>query len=73
MVYLILAIIIYEVFLGLQTEFFKQGITSKIYEQSALERKIFSNRSNLDLIFSTFGAIARINGIIFLIYLWFSV
>ncbi len=66
---LIPIILIYEVFAGLQVEFFRQGVTTAIYEKSALERKIFSSGSNLDLIFSTFGAVARINGIAFLIYL----
>ncbi|NOQ81134.1 MAG: hypothetical protein GQ548_01240 [Methylophaga sp.] len=72
MIYYIVVIIIYEVFAGLQTEFFRQGITSAVYEQSALERKIFSSGSSLDLIFSTFGTIARINGIAFLIYLGYK-
>jgi len=67
--YYIVVILIYEIFAAFQAEFFRQGVTSSTYEQSAFERKIFSSGSNLDLIFSIFGTIARINGIAFLIYL----
>ena len=72
MTYYIAVILIYEIFAAFQAEFFRQGITSPIYNQSALERKIFSKGSNLDIVFSTFGAIARVNGIAFLIYLGYK-
>lgn len=72
MPYFVLAILIYEIFAALQAEFFKQGISSAVYEQSAIERKIFSSGSNLDLVFSTFGTITRINGIAFLVYLGYK-
>jgi hypothetical protein len=70
--YYIVVILIYEMFAAFQAEFFRQGITVATHQKSALERKIFSNGSNLDLIFSTFGTIARINGIAFLIYLGYQ-
>ncbi|MCG7497448.1 hypothetical protein MHO82_11275 [Vibrio sp. Of7-15] len=72
MTYYILAIIIYEIFAAFQTEFFRLGISTPAYQQSAFERKIFSTGSNLDLVFSTFGTVARINGIAFLIYLGYK-
>ena len=72
MLYFVLVILTYEIFSALQAEFYKQGTSSAVYERSPLERKIFSNNSNLDLIFSISGTIARINGIAFLIYLGYK-
>jgi len=65
-------ILIYEIFAGLQVGFCKQGVTSPVYAKSAIERRIFSSGSNLDLIFLTFGTVTRINGIVFLVYLGYK-
>lgn len=64
-------IFVYEVFGNLLTEFARQALLSPAYNLSELERKLWKGKSVLSTLPLLFLLIARVNGIVFLVYLGF--
>lgn len=62
----------YETFENIQTEFARRAISSPAYNLSALERRLWKDSSVLSLATMGFLIAARINGIVFLIFLGFK-
>ena len=60
---------IYEVFANIQTEFARRSMGMPTYATSALERKLWKNNSVISFLAMAFMLLARINGIVFLIFL----
>lgn len=72
MTLIIWLIFAYEIFGNLLTEFARQALSSPTYNTSALERKLWKEKSTLSFFSMVFLFVSRINGIIFLIYLGYK-
>lgn len=72
MTFYIWLIFTYEIFGNLQTEFARRAMMSPMYNLSVLERSLWKKGSPLSLAALLFLVAARINGVVFLIYLGFK-
>lgn len=60
---------IYEILANLQNEFARRSMSEPIHVSSALERNLWKKNSFLSFFAMAFMFLARVNGIVFLIYL----